>query len=161
MEIKVKFEQGYFNLYNTENSIIGKVKIEEDAAFKESELIIEDKQFNVLRDDWNTKVLRNGNLLFQIKTNSFSGNAKIIELNKKLKGVWGTNWASQLVDENGNTELKIRNEKKLVDNGNYTILLENDDLETLQILISLYFHLYVSSLKEKSNLIGVISGSQG
>jgi len=159
MEIKAKFENGTFNAYNSKGEIIGKIKIDPSANFNESEITINDKTYKITRDKWETTILDNDNKIYHLKTNSFSGNTEIKELNKKIKGVWGLKWGTQLTDEDGETLLKIRNEKKSINNGHYVIELENENLSPMEILISLYGHLYGSSLKQKGVLMGIIAGS--
>ena len=156
MEIKAIFGKGYFNIYDSQSKIIGKIKIDLKGNFKESEIIIENEKYQVIRDEWDTAILKNNEPLYHLKTNSFSGNTEIIELNKKIKGVWGLEWGTQLVDENGKTLLKIRNKKQLIHNGNYILKLEKEELTSLEILISFYGHLYGTFLKQKSVLLGII-----
>ena len=162
MEAFVKFENGIFNVYNqsTGNSI-GKVKIDLKAPFIQSEIHIDDKKYLLTRNQWETTVSDGDEVIYQLKTNSISGNTEIQELNKKIKGVWGLKWGTQLTDETGKTLLRIRNEKKSVDNGNYIIKLEQENLNPLEILIALYGHLYGSSLKKTGVLLGIVAGSPG
>lgn len=159
MEIKAIFEKGYFNVYDSQSQIIGKIKIDSKLNFKESKIIIGNEQYKVIRDSWDTTILKNNEPLYHLKTDSFSGNTEIIGLNKKIKGVWGLKWGTQLVDENGETLLKIRNEKQLIYNGNYILKLEKEDLTPLEILISFYGHLYGTFLKQKSVLLGILSSN--
>ena len=160
MKMKAKFESGTLNVYKyPKDEIIGRIKIDSNANFDESEIIINDKGYKLIRDRWETNVLDGDKIIYHLKTNSFSGNTEIKELNKKIKGVWGLKWATQLVNNEGKTLLKIRNDKKSVNNGNYIIELENTELSSMEILISLYGHLYGSSMKAKEMLIGIIAGS--
>ncbi|SEA78433.1 hypothetical protein [Psychroflexus halocasei] len=121
MEIRSDFRNGYFNVYNSQKDIIGKIKIDKKVDFKETEIIVENKKYQIIRNKWNAKIYENDKLLYHLKTNSISGNTEIIELNKKIKGVWGLKWGTRLLDKNGKTLLKIRNEKQSVNNGNYII----------------------------------------
>src|SRR5699024_7956404 len=126
MELQANFEKGYFTVYDYEKRIVGKIKIESQAEFRKSELIIGDTSYQVIREKWDTKIFKNNEPIYHLKTNSFSGNTEIIELNKKIKGVWGLKWGTQLIDKDGNSLLKIRNEKKAVTNGRYIIKLEKE-----------------------------------
>ena len=159
MEIQANFENGFFKVYDSEERVIGKIKIDPKANFEKSEIIIGDKNYQVIRENWETKIFENNKPIYHLKTSSFSGNTKIIELNKTIKGVWGLKWGTQLSDKDGNSLLKIRNEKKIVNNGSYVIKLENQDLKPMEILISFYGHLYGSSLKQQSVLVGIMAGS--
>lgn len=157
MELKTKFENGTFNTYDSKKNLIGKIKINPKANFIDSEIIIDNKIYQVLRKKWETKIIDDGKSIFHLKTNSLSGNTEIKELNKKIKGVWGLKWGTQLTDENGETLLKIRNENKWSNNRTYIINLQTDNLTPLEILISIYGHLYGSSMKQKAVLIGIIA----
>lgn len=159
MEIKAKFENGVCNLYDIKRGAIGKIKIDTSTHFNQSEITINNIVYKLVRDKWETTIIDNGNKIFDLKTNSFSGNTEIKELNKKIKGVWGLKWGTQLTDEEGKTLLKIRNEKKSIDNGHYILELENENLRPLEILIALYGHLLGSSLKQKGVLTAIIAGS--
>jgi hypothetical protein len=159
MEIIAKFESGTFNVYkNYPSQIAGKIHIESSANFNKSEIIIQDKVYKVIRDKWETTITYGDEILFHLATNSFSGNTEIKELDKKIKGVWGLKWNTQLTDKDGSTLLKIRNEKKSVNNGNYIIELADQGLSSMEILISLYGHLYGSSIKQHAALTGILAG---
>lgn len=108
----------------------------------------------IIRDKWKATLFENENPIYHLKTNSFSGNTKIKELNKKIEGVWGLKWATQLTDEKGNSLLKIRNDKQFIDNGKCIIQIEDENINPLEILISLYVHLFSSSLKLKNVMMG-------
>lgn len=159
MELKAIFEKGYFKVFNSEEKLIGEIKIYPKTNFDKSEIVIGDHHYNLIRKGWESTVYKNDNPLYHLKTNSFSGNTEIKELNRKVKGVWGLTWGTQLSDESGNTLLKIRNDKQFVDNGKCIIKLENGNVKTLEILLSLYGHLYGTSLKQKGVLMGIILGS--
>ncbi len=150
------FENGTFNVYSPKGEIIGKIKIGPNADFIKSEIEINGKKYNVTRHKWETSISDGDNILYHLKTDPIWGIMVIEELNKKIKGVWGLKWGTQLIDENGKTLLKIRNENKFINNGNYVIKLENEILNPMDILISLYGHLYGSSMKQKSVIIGIL-----
>jgi len=68
-----------------------------------------------------SKIFENDKVVYNLKTNSFTGNITVFELNKKIKGVFSLRWGTQLVDEDNNTLLKIKHKNLFVDKGNYVI----------------------------------------
>lgn len=162
MEALAKFENEIFNVYNQANgNSIGQIKIDFNDPFAQSEILINDTKYHLTRNKWKTAVFDGDEVIYHLKTNSISGNTEIEELNKKIKGVWGLKWGTQLTDENGKTLLKIRNEKKSVHNGNYIIEFKQEDLDPLETLLSLYGHLYGSFLKQTGIFVGIVAGSVG
>jgi hypothetical protein len=89
--------------------------------------------------------------------NSFSGNTKILETGNKITGVFGLKWGTKMIDKENNTLLKIKNENQFINTNKYEIEISNDKVSDLEILISLYGHLYGSNMKLKAVIIAVIS----
>mgnify|MGYP006869487907 CR=1 FL=1 len=145
-----KLENQVFNLYNEKSEIIGKIKINLKPHFSENEIIIGDKTFKIIRENWTFIIYENEEIIYNLKTNSFFGNITVLELNKKIKGVFSLKWGTQLVDEDNNSLLKIRNESQLVDKGNYVIEINDEKVSDFEILLSLFGHIYGSNLKTKT-----------
>ena len=145
-----KLENQVFNLYNEKSEINGKIKINLKPHFSENEIIIGDKTFKIIRENWTFIIYENEEIIYNLKTNSFFGNITVLELNKKIKGVFSLKWGTQLVDEDNNSLLKIRNESQLVDKGNYVIEINDEKVSDFEILLSLFGHIYGSNLKTKT-----------
>src|SRR5690606_10203800 len=97
MEMKAKLENSDFNLYNERSELVGKLRINIKTHFSENEIINEDKIFEIVRENWTFKVYDNEKIIYNYKTNSFFGNIAVLELNKKIKGVFSLKWGTQLV----------------------------------------------------------------
>ncbi len=123
--------------------------------FKNTELKVGEKAFMLIRNKWTTEILEDDKIVYHLKTNSFSGKTKVIETEQNIKGVWGPKWGTQLVDKENKTLLKIRNKNQFRNNNKYVIELSNEKVTDFDILLTLYGHLYGSSMKQKA-VIGVI-----
>lgn len=141
-----KKENGYFVLYDDEKSIIGKIKFLNN---EELEITVngENKTYQVIKNKRNFEVKNQNELVCNLNINSFWGDINVIELNKRIKGVFGMKWGTQMVDENNKTLLKIRNESLLVDKGIYEIEISDSQITDFEILLSLFGHLYGSNMK--------------
>jgi len=93
-------------------------------------------------------------VLYNLKTSSFSGNTKIIETEHKITGVSGLKWGTKLTDKANNTLVKIRNENQFINQNKYKIEISNGNLTDLDVLLTLYGHLYSSNMKLKAVIIG-------
>jgi len=151
-----KFENGFYHLYDEKNRLIGKIKISTKSNYNESELIVEEKIYKIIREGWAFKIFENDKVVYNLKTNSFTGNITVFELNKKIKGVFSLRWGTQLVDEDNNTLLKIKHKNLFVDKGNYVIEVEDKNVSNFEILLSLFGHLYGSSLKTRGAIAAVV-----
>ena len=64
-----------------------------------------------------------------------------------------------MIDKNKNILLKIRNENIFINENKYEIEISNKDVSELEILTSLYIHLYGSKMKMTVILmISIING---
>ena len=152
-----KLENEYFNLYNQQKEIIGKLKTNLKPNYAENEMFVGEKTFKIIRKGWEFKIFENEEIVYNLKVNSFFGDITVIELNKKIKGVFSLKWGTQLVDEENNTLLKIRNENQLVNKGTYIFEIEDKSVSDFEILLSLFGHIYGSNLKTKATIAGTIS----
>jgi hypothetical protein len=141
-----KKENEYFVLYNEENSIIGKIRFQNK---EEIEITVNEENitYQVIKNNWNFEVRNQNELVCNLKMNSFWGDINVIELNKRIKGVFSMKWGTQMVDENNKTLLKIKNENLLIDKGIYEIEISDNQITDFEILLSLFGHLYGSNMK--------------
>lgn len=152
--INARLENDSLNVYNEKNELIGGINA--DNKFKNSEIKIGENKYLVSRKKWKSEILENGKIINHLKTNSFSGNTEIMESDKKIKGVWGFKWGTKLIDHNKNVLLKIRNQKKFINNNKYELEVYNESVSDLEILTSLYFHLYGSKMKMLTVMMVII-----
>jgi hypothetical protein len=150
--MKARLENNYINVYNDKNLLIGGIKAESN--FKNSEIKVGNRILKLYRNKWETEIVDQGEVIFHLKTNSFSGNTEILETGQKIKGVTGLKWGTKLIDEKNDTLVKIRNENKFINNNKYEIEISNEKAIDLDILLTLYGHLYGSNMKMKA-VIGV------
>ncbi len=146
----VKLENKVFNLYNEERELIGAIKINLKPHFSDNEIIMGTRTFKIIRENWTFKIYENEEIVCHLKTNSFFGNITVLELNKKIKGVFSLKWGTQLVDEDNNSLLKIKNENQLIDKGNYILEVTDSTVSNFEILLSIFGHIYGSNLKTKT-----------
>ncbi|MFD2696859.1 hypothetical protein ACFSQ0_02545 [Mesonia sediminis] len=149
-----KLENDILNVYNEENNLIGGIKTQPN--FKNTEIKIGENKYELYRDKWNTEISENGKVIYNLKMNSFSGNAEILETGNKITGVFGLKWGTKMVDKEKNTLLKIRNENQIVNTNKYEIEITNKKVTDLEILTTLYGHLYGSNMKLKAVIIGAV-----
>ena len=142
-----KLENDIINVYNEKNLLLGGIKTQ--AEFKNAEIKIGQKTLQLSRNKWETEILENGKVIYNLKTNSFSGNTKIQETEYIVAGVWGLKWGTKLMDKKNNTLLKIRNDNQFNNTNKFEIELSDTKATDLDILITLYVHLYVSNMKQK------------
>ena len=90
--------------------------------------------------------------------NSFSGNTTILETSHKITGVLGFKWGSKMMDKEGNTLVKIRNENQFINKGKYEIEVSNEGVSDLDILLTLHSHIQGSRMKLLVLIIGVTVG---
>jgi hypothetical protein len=150
-----KLENDILNVYNEENILIG--GIETQSNFKNTEIKIGEKKYELSRNKWNTEISENGKVIYNLKMNSFSGNTEILETGHKITGVFGLKWGTKMVDKENNTLLKIRNENQIVNTNKYEIEISNNKVTDLEILTTLYGHLYGSNMKLKTVIIGAVA----
>ena len=150
-----KLENDILNVYNEENILIG--GIETQSNFKNTEIKIGEKKYELSRNKWNTEISENGKVIYNLKMNSFSGNTEILETGHKITGVFGLKWGTKMVDKENNTLLKIRNENQIVNTNKYEIEISNNKVTDLEILTTLYGHLYGSNMKLKAVIIGAVA----
>ena len=104
-----------------------------------------------------TEISENEKVIYHLKTNSFSGNTKIQETENKIAGVFGLKWGTKMIDRENNILLKIRNENQFTNTNKYEIEISNDRVSDLEILTTLYGHLYGSNMKRIAVIIGAIA----
>lgn len=150
-----KLENDILNVYNEKNILIGGIKTQSN--FKNTEVKIGEKEYKLSRDKWNTEISENGKVVYTLKMNSFSGNTEILETGHKITGVFGLKWGTKMVDKENNTLLKIRNENQIVNTNKYEIEISNKKVTDLEILTTLYGHLYGSNMKLKAVIIGAVA----
>jgi hypothetical protein len=149
-----KLENDIIKVYNKENVLLGGIKT--PLNFNHAEIQIGENTFQVSRIKWETKISENDKVIYHLKTNSFSGNTEILETGYKITGVLGLKWGTKMIDKENNTLVKIRNVNQLINTNNYEIEIPIEKASDLDILTTLYAHLYGSSMKLKSVLIGAV-----
>lgn len=148
MQLTAKTENDIITVYDSKNNIIGKLQI--NTKEKIYILLINDKTYKFIQEKWLTKVTENHQTIYHLRTNKFWGTIKIEELNKEIRGVFGFTWGTQLRDEYKHTLLKIRNDNQWINKGNYIIQLDKENINPLEILITLYGHIVGSIAKQKT-----------
>jgi hypothetical protein len=152
-----KLENDIIKVYNEKEVLIGGVTIQTNS--KNTEIIIGEKIFQLSRNGWETKISDNEKVVYHLKTNSFSGATKIQETGYQITGVFGSKWGTKMVDKENNTLLKIRNKNQFLDKNQYEIEISNTKVTDLDILTTLYGHLYGSNMKLMGVIIGVVATS--
>ena len=147
-----KLENDILNVYNEKNILIGGIKTQSN--FKNTEIKIGENEYEISRDKWNTEISEKGKVIYNLKMNSFSGNVEILETGHKITGVFGLKWGTKMVDKENNILLKIRNENQIINTNKYEIEISNKKVTNLEILTTLYGHLYGSNMKLKAVIIG-------
>ena len=150
-----KLENDILNVYNEKNILIGGIKTQSN--FKNTEIKIGESEYEISRDKWNTEISEKGKVIYNLKMNSFSGNAEILETGHKITGVFGLKWGTKMVDKENNILLKIRNENQIINTNKYEIEISNKKVTNLEILTTLYGHLYGSNIKLKAVIIGGVA----
>jgi hypothetical protein len=150
-----KLENDIINVYNEKSILISGIKTQSN--FKNAEMKIGKKIFQLSRNKWETKISENDKVIYHLKTNSFSGNTKIKETENKVTGVFGLKWGTKMIDKENNTLLKIRNENQFTNTNKYEIEISEDKVSDLDILTTLFGHLYGSNMKLKAVIIGIIT----
>ena len=150
-----KLENDTVNVYDANNNLIGKIKTQSN--FKNAEITIDGKKIELSRNKWKTKIIESGNVICNLETNSFSGNTTILETGQKIKGVTGFKWGTKMVDKENNTLLKIRNKNQFVNRNIYEIEISNEKTTELDILLTLYIHLFGSNMKLKALFIAILA----
>ena len=150
-----KLENDILNVYDEENILIGGIKTQPN--FKNTEIQIGENKYELSRDKWNTAISKNSKVIYNLKMNSFSGNTKILETGYKITGVFGLKWGTKMVDKENNTLLKIRNKNQIVITNKYEIEISNTKVTDLEILTTLYGHLYGSNMKLLTAIIGAVA----
>ena len=150
-----RLENGFINVYNEKDILVGGIKIQKN--FKKAEIKIGEKEFQLSRNRWETKILEKDNVICHLKMNSFSGNTTIRETDHKITGVFGFKWGAKMMDKENNTLLKIRNENHFTNRNKYEIEISNEKVTDLDILMILYSHLYGSNMKLMLLIIAISS----
>lgn len=107
-----KLENDIITVYNEENILIGGIKTESN--FKNAEIKIGERKLKLSRNKWDTKISENENVIYNLKTDSFSGNTKIQETEHKITGVFGLKWGTKMMDKNNNTLVKLETKINLL-----------------------------------------------
>ena len=92
-----KLENDILNVYNEENILIGGIKTQSN--FKNTEIKIGEKKYELSRNKWNTEISENGKVIYNLKMNSFFGNAEILETGHKITCVLELKWGTKMVDK--------------------------------------------------------------
>jgi hypothetical protein len=150
-----KLENDILNVYNEKNILIGGIKTQSN--FKNTIIKIGENEYEISRDKWNTEISGKGKVIYNLKMNSFSGNVEILETGHKITGVLGLKWGTKMVDKENNILLKIRNENQIINTNKYKIEISNKKVTNLEILTTLYGHLYCSNMKLKAIIIGGVA----
>lgn len=152
-----KLENDIINVYDENNILVGGIKSQSN--FKNADIVIGEKIYQLKRDKWTAKISENGDVKLNLKTNSFTGNTEILENEKKITGVFGLKWGTKMIDNKKNTLIKIKNESQFIDKKRYEIEKSDNNVTDLEILTTLYGHLYGSNMKTQAVIIGAIVGS--
>ena len=150
-----KLEQDTVNVYDEHNKLIGGIKMQ--SKDKTADITIGENLYQLKRDKSRVTLLENGDVKLNLKSSSFSGNTEIIENGKKITGVFGLKWGTKLVDRNQNTLIKIRNENQFVNTNSYIIQVSDSQVTDLDILTTLYGHLYGSNMKTQAAIFGAVA----
>lgn len=152
-----RLENNSHHLYNDNGDLVGKIYIKPKSSFEEAEILIDGKKYKIDREKWSITVSENNTATHNLKMNSFSGNVEILETKQKIKGAHSLKWGTKLVDNENNTLLKIRHQNLLFNNNNYVIDVSDKDVNDLDVLLTLYGHLYGSRMKQKSVVISAVA----
>jgi hypothetical protein len=142
-----RLENNSHKLYSNSGDLVGKINIKPKSSFKEAEILLNGKNYKIDRNKWLIKVSENNKVTHNLKMNSFSGNTEILETKQKIKGMTSLKWGTKLVDNENNTLLKIRHQNLLFNNNNYVIDVSNQNVNDLDVLLTLYGHIYGSRMK--------------
>ena len=153
--MKAILEDSIINVYNDENLCIGSIKSQSN--FEDAVMQTDTDRFELHRTRSGAKIINNENVTYTFKTGSFFGNSTILETQQKIKGVFGTNWATRLIDKDNNTLVKIKNENKFTDNNTYILEVSDENISSLSILFALYGHLYGSKMKLQTTIIASLA----
>jgi len=153
MQLKAKSNENLITIYTSSQEIIGELKI--DFKTKQHQITIENKIYQIIQEKWETKVITNNQTVYHLKTDKFWGTIKIIELNKEIRGVFGFTWGTQLRDSYKQTLLKIRTENQIKNKGNYIIEVDKENIQSIEILLTLYGHIVGSIAKQNSVLFNI------
>ncbi|HUH26363.1 MAG TPA: hypothetical protein VLY87_07035 [Flavobacterium sp.] len=148
MQLTARTENELITLFDSKNQIIGKLQIKNNT--KECKIFINNKVYDVIREKWTARIVENNQTIYHLKTDKFWGTIKVTESNKEIRGVFGFTWATQLRDAYKQTLLKIRNENSFKNTGVYIIQLDKEDIDPLEILITLYGHIFGSIAKQNT-----------
>jgi len=148
-----RLENDSVNVYNEKNILIGGIKTQSN--FEKAEIKIGDKKFQLSRNKWGIEISEKDKVIYHMKQkmNSFFGNIKIQETEHKITGVFGFKWGTKMIDKENNTLVKIRNKNQFINKNKYEIEILNERVTNLEILTTLYGHLYGSNVKLKTIII--------
>ncbi|MFT5847794.1 MAG: hypothetical protein ACJARX_001651 [Psychroserpens sp.] len=153
--MRARLEDDAINVYNEQKLLIGSIKT--TSNFKNTEIKIGEKIFQLSRNKWETKIVEDDQVIYHLKMNSFSRNITILETHQKITGVFGFKFGTKLIDKESNTLVKVRNENQFVNKNTYEIEIANDKTTNLDILTTIYGHLYGSNNKQlKSVILGAV-----
>lgn len=150
-----KLENDSLNVYNEENILIGGIKA--PSNLKTTEIKIRENKYELSRNKWNTKISKDGKVIYNLKMNSFSGKTEILETGHKITSGFGLKWGTKMVDKENNTLLKIRTKNQIVNTSQYQIERSNTKVTDLEILTTLYGHLHGSNMKLSTLIIGAVA----
>ena len=152
MQLTAKTENGIIKLFDSKNEIVGSLEI--DFKTKQHQIIIQDKTYKIVQEKWISEVIENNQTIYHLKTDKFWGTIKIEELDKQIRGVFGQEWGSQLRDSNKKTLLKIKSESKWKNTGNYILQIDEKNVTSLEILLTLYGHIVGTIAKQYQVIYG-------
>jgi hypothetical protein len=149
-------EKDILRVYDEKKRLIG--ELHNESNFKNAEIKIRGIIYHVSYDKRKIKISENDKVIYNLEIGSFLGNITIEETKRKVTGVFGLKWGTKMIDNENNTLIKIKNENHFTNTNKYEIKKLSEKVTDLDILISLYAHLYGSNKKLKSLLVAVISG---
>lgn len=140
-----KLQNDIITLYDQNNIWVGDITTESN--FKNAQISIGDKTYELSKNKRKIEVLEEGLVIAVLKFSLFFLSLEIIETGHKIKGVKGFKWGTKMEDRENNTLLKIRHKNLMIDENIYIIEISNEKTTYLEVLLTLYAHLYGSNLK--------------
>ncbi|WP_179344591.1 hypothetical protein [Winogradskyella ursingii] len=114
-----KLEDKRTTIYNEQNAPMGTIKTGSD--YKRGEIVSGKENYQFSRNNRITTVSDNEKVIYSLKANWFSGNIEFLEVERRITGVFGIKWGTQMVDNQNNSLVKIRNKNQFIDEHTYVI----------------------------------------
>ena len=156
--IHAKSQNGVVRVHEGEE-LLGTIEMKEN--FKTAEIKIGEKFFDIVLQQKEIIVKKQGDIYRHIKSNLFSGNMEILETGKKITGAAGLKWGTMLMNNKQEVLMKIKNQNPFFNKNQYECeIVEKNAVEDLDILLTLWEHLYGSRMKQLLMLIlGGVTGT--